>query len=115
MYDVTSDQRRKIANQKNIQELSQAQSRLERHRELLGGIIAILRGGGTGSTEDLVAMVRSGVGLSQIAAHVRNARRATAAVESFFGAIEFVIDGGNELPPLRPLLNASPNWEASLS
>ena len=51
MYDVTSDQRRKIAYQKNTQDLFETSNDLERHRQLLGEIIAILRAGSTETAE----------------------------------------------------------------
>lgn len=116
IYDVTSDQRRKIANQKNIQDLSDTQNNLERHRQLLGGIIAIFRAGTIATTEDLVATIRSGVDLSQLAAHVRNARRANPAINSSFADIEFLIDGPEELPPPGQLLNTTmPSQTSSAS
>jgi len=107
VYDVTSDQRRKIANQKNILDLTEAQTNLEKHQQLLGGIIAICRVGSDETCGDLVGMIRSGVDLSQLAAHVRNARRANPDIESSFADIEFVIDGPEELPSPRQLLNAT--------
>ncbi len=42
-YDPSSDQRRKIVNRRNAQELAQAQHDLEHFRQLLGGILAILK------------------------------------------------------------------------
>lgn len=116
IYDVTSDQRRKVANQKNIQDLANTQNHLERHRELLGGILAIFRAGSVDSAEDLVAIIRSGLDLSQLAAHVRNARRANAAIDTSFGGIEFLIDGGDELPSPGQLLNTPmPSQSSSTS
>jgi len=93
IFDVTSDQRRKIAYEKNIQDLSTTSNDLERHRQLLGEIIAILRTGSTETAEDLVATIRSGVNLSQLAAHARMARRANPAINSAFADIVFLIDG----------------------
>lgn len=115
IYDVTTDQRRKIANQKNIQELSETQNNLERHRQLLGGIIAIFRAGSVDTAEALVASIRSGVDLSQLAAHVRNARRASPAINSSFADIEFVIDGPEELPSPAQILNTTMPSQASFA
>jgi hypothetical protein len=36
--------------------------------------------------------------MSQLAAHVRNELRASVAIQQAYGRIEFVIDGGPELP-----------------
>ncbi|OCT53537.1 putative C6 finger domain protein [Cladophialophora carrionii] len=98
VYDATSDQRRKIANQRNVQELADKQLDLEKHQQLLGGIIATIRAGGFSATEDLVRVIRSDVDLSQLAAHVRNECRANMAIQQAFEKIDFVIDGGPELP-----------------
>ena len=96
-YDQSADQRRKIANQRNIQDLVEAQASLEAHRHLLGGIIATLRAGNTSATDELLITIRSGVDLSQLAAHVRNARRADRAIEEAFSAIKFEIDSPTNL------------------
>ncbi|OAL32895.1 hypothetical protein AYO20_07686 [Fonsecaea nubica] len=98
VYDATSDQRRKIANHRTAQELADKQLALERHQQLLGGIIATVRAGGFNATEDLLRVIRSGVELSQLAAHVRNECRANIAIQQAFEQIDFVIDGGTELP-----------------
>lgn len=114
MYDATSDQRRKIAAQRNLQELTEANMNLERHKQLLGGILAILRtASDPTANDDLIATIRSGVDLSQLAAHVRNARRANPTIEVAFSEIEFVIDGPEELPSPIQLLTASTQGSAS--
>lgn len=68
-----------------------------------------MRVGSIETTEDLVGTIRSGVDLSQIAAHVRNARRTNPAIESSFADIEFVIDGPEELPSPTQLLTNMPS------
>ncbi|KIW73494.1 hypothetical protein PV04_01607 [Phialophora macrospora] len=98
VYDATSDQRRKIANQRNVQELADKQLDLEKHQQLLGGIIATIRAGGFSATDDLIRTIRSDVDLSQLAAHVRNECRANIAIQQAFDKIDFVINGGPELP-----------------
>lgn len=104
---MTSDQRRKIANQRNVQDLLEAQTNLERHKQLLGGIIATLRAGDLQENDDMVAMIRSEVDLSQLAAHVRNARRANPSIDQAFSQIDFVIDEGpEELPSPNQLLTS---------
>jgi hypothetical protein len=98
VYDAAADQRRKIANQKNMQELAEKQADLEKHQQLLGGILATIRAGGSTATEDLIRSIRSEVDLSQLAAHVRNECRTNFAIQQAYDKIEFVINGGPELP-----------------
>lgn len=104
LYDQASDQRRKIANQKNLQELVQAQTSLERHKQLLGGILSTIRAGSKQATDDLLDAIRSGVDLLQLSAHVRDARRADPAIDQAFSEIVFVVDRSEELPSTKHLL-----------
>ncbi|KAL2441076.1 hypothetical protein ABEF95_011675 [Exophiala dermatitidis] len=104
VYDATSDQRRKIANQRNVQELADALLQLERHKQLLGGIIATIRVGDNTANEDLIRVIRSGVDLSQLAAHVRNECRANIAIQQVYEQIDFTIDGPRELPSATQVL-----------
>lgn len=90
-----------------MHDLLEAQTSLERYKHLLGGMLATFRAGDPEENEDLLAVIRSGVDLSQLAAHVRNARRASAAIDQAYAAIEFVIDGGpEELPSPYQLLTS---------
>ncbi|KAI1610346.1 hypothetical protein EDD37DRAFT_24157 [Exophiala viscosa] len=105
VYDATSDQRRKIANQRNVQELADTQIQLERHKQLLGGMIAIVKAGDYDANSDLNRVIRSGVDLSQLAAHVRNECRSNLAIQQSFDQIEFIIDGPLELPSPTQILS----------
>lgn len=107
MYDAASDQRRKVANQRNLQELEILRGDLDRHRQLLGGIIATFRAGDEDATRDLLGIIASGVDLSQLAAHVRNTRRSRPDIERAFSEIDFVIDGDEDLPSPEQLLRTS--------
>ncbi|EXJ95432.1 hypothetical protein A1O1_00553 [Capronia coronata CBS 617.96] len=98
IYDASSDQRRKIANQRNVQDLADAIVQLERHKQLLGGIIATIRAGDADANNDLFRVIRSRVDLSQLAAHVRNECRANLAIQQVYEQIDFVIDGPRDLP-----------------
>ena len=111
VYDASSDQRRKIANQRNVQDLADTQLDLDRHRQLLGGIIATIRVGDDEANIDLVRVIRSGVDLSQLAAHVRNECRANLAIQKAFDDINFLIDGPRELPSPTQLLSQLPAHE----
>jgi hypothetical protein len=105
IYDAAADQRRKIANQRNMQELAEAQLDLTRCRELLGGMISIMRAGSLQSTNDLVDFVRTGIDLSSLAAYVRNEVRASMAIEQSFHEIDFNMNNGLDLPSPSQLLN----------
>ena len=59
-----ADTKQKIANQRNVQDLAQAQHELDRYRQLLGGLISIIRGGSQTSNSDLINMVRNGADVS---------------------------------------------------
>lgn len=113
VYDASSDQRRKIANQRNVQDLAETQVDLERHRQLLGGIIATIRVGDEEANRDLVRVIRSGVDLSQVAAHVRNECRANIEIQQAYDNIHFLINGPHELPSPTQLLSEIPSHEDS--
>jgi hypothetical protein len=98
VYDELSDQRRKLANQRNVQELAEKQLDLEKHQQLLGGIIATIRAGTITAQEDLLRVIRSNVDMSQLAAHVRNECRANVAIQQAYEAIDFTINGVLSLP-----------------
>lgn len=88
-----------------MQDLAEAQLDLSRYRELLGGMISIIRAGGARSTNDLVEFVRTGIDLSSLAAYVRNEVRASMAVEQAFHEIDFNMDSGLDLPSPSQLLS----------
>jgi hypothetical protein len=104
-YDVGSDQRRKIANQRNVHDLAHAQTALERSRQLLGGIISVFRAGSEESIADLIHLLRQPVDLSTMSAHVRNEIRSNPLLEQAFHTIDFQIDGPDDLPSPTQLLN----------
>lgn len=70
-------------------------------------MIATFRAGDLEAQNVLVETIRLTVDLSQVAAHVRNARRADPAIEEAFSKMEFSLDGGEELPSPSHLLTAS--------
>lgn len=109
VYDASSDQRRKIANQRNVMELADTQVQLERMKQLLGGILATIRAGDYNANTDLIETIRSGVSLSQLAAHVRNECRANVAIQQAYDQMDFKIDGPLELPSPTQLLRHLPS------
>lgn len=88
-----------------MQDLAEAQEDLERHRQLLGGIIATIRVGDFRANQELIQLIRADVDLSQIAAHVRNECRSNHEIQQAYNAIEFVIDGEEHLPSPYQILN----------
>lgn len=69
-------------------------------------MVATFRAGSREAITDLLATIQSGVDLSQIAAHVRNALRADHAIQDAYGAIVFQIDGVPDLPSPTQLLRS---------
>lgn len=67
-------------------------------------MIAVIHAGQTNATSDLVAAIRDGTSLSQLAAHVRNEVRSNFAIEQAFHNIDFTIDGPSELPSAQQIL-----------
>ncbi len=103
-YDASSDQRRKIANQRNVQDLAQAQHDLDHYRHLVGGVIAIFKAGSSQSANDFAHLVRNGADMSSLAAFVRNEVRSTEVLQRAFESIDFHIDGPSDLPSPTQLL-----------
>lgn len=114
LYNANSDQRRKIANQHNVQELVQTQYDLEHFRQLLGGIIAVFRAGSPQSTTDLVYLIRNDADQSTLAAFVRNEVRSTLALQHAFQAVDFRIHEPLDLPPPTQFLNRMEAYLSSL-
>lgn len=104
VYDASSDQRRKIAIHRSAHDLQQALDDLSRTRLLLGGIIATIRVGSTQAIEDLIQAIRSGIDLSQLAAHVRNELRSNHVAHQAFDQLDFTLDGPPGLPSPTQLL-----------
>lgn len=104
-YDVSSDQRRKIANQRNVQELAQASHDLHHYQQLVGGIIAIFKAGSRQSMNDFAHLVGTDADISSLSAFVRNEVRSTQSLQRAFENIDFHIDGPSDLPSPAQLLS----------
>jgi hypothetical protein len=104
-YDPSSDRRRKVTYQRKVKELAVTQHQMERYKQLLGGIIAIIRAGDMDANRDLIHMIRSGVELSQLAAHVNNGCRANRAIQRAYDNMDFLLDGTENLPSPAHILN----------
>lgn len=88
-------------------ELDEARRHFANYRQLLGGIIATFRAGGEDTSRDLVAIISSGVDLSQLAAHVRNNIRAHPAIDQCFQRMNFTIDDDEDLPSPEQILRTA--------
>lgn len=60
--------------------------------------MSIVGAGTVKGTTDLLETIRTGVDLAQLAAHVRNMRRASPLIDEAFAEINFVIDRPESLP-----------------
>jgi len=72
-------------------------------------MIATIRAGDNESTQDLLRVIRSGVDLSQVAAHVRNECRANIEIQRAYDELDFHINGPRELPSPTQLLVEIPS------
>lgn len=79
-----------IANLENLEQLSDCQ-------------FAVVQAGGRENLEDVLTAIRCQTGLSQVAAHVRNARRSSHTVEGAFIPIHPII-GTSEVPTMSTRL-----------
>lgn len=113
-YDVAADQRRKIANQRNIQHLAETRLEVEKLSTLVAGIVAIIRADGGTSIPDLVSTIQSGMDLSQLSAHVRNTRRTVPRVEHAYQQIDKTIEEDGLPSPSELLSNVPFNLDPSL-
>jgi hypothetical protein len=88
-----------------VEELAVTQQQMERYKQLLGGILAIIRAGDMDANRDLTYMIRSGVELSQLAAHVNNGYRANSAIQQAYDNMDFLLEGTENLPSPAHILN----------
>lgn len=92
--------------QRALQDLVETQAALERNRQFLGGMIATFRVGNTEASNDLLAMIRSEIGLAQLGTYVANTRRSNPVIEEAFRRIDFTSDSHEGLPPLMQILTS---------
>lgn len=102
MYDLAADQRRKIANQRNIQELAQKGEDIERLCVVLGGILATIRAGNRETLEDLTATIRSVSSLPDLSFYVNGLMATWPDIYLEFQTIDFYLDDA----PRRPSVEA---------
>lgn len=72
----------------------------------------MLRAGSDETVRTLVIVVQSGVDLSQVAAHVRNAVRSEQAIQVVYDETTLHIDGQQDLPSATAIFNLSASSES---
>lgn len=90
---------------RNLQDLTDKRLELVKTQQILGGILAVLRAGSAETIKTLLLTVQSGIDLSQVAAHVRNAVRSELAIQTAYDETVFDIDSTHNLPSASSMLS----------
>lgn len=98
MYDLAADQRRKIANQRNVQELAQKGEDIERLCVVLGGILATIRAGNRETVDDITQAIRNMSGIPELSFYVNGLMATWPEIYIEFQNINFYLDDA----PTRP-------------
>jgi hypothetical protein len=101
MYDLAADQRRKIANQRNIQELAQKGEDIERLCVLLGGILATVRAGNPETLDNLTQAIRNMTGLPDLSFYVNGLMATWPEIYLEFQTIDFYLDDAPRRPSVE--------------
>ena len=101
MYDLAADQRRKIANQRNIQELAQKGEDIERLCVVLGGILATIRVGNHETLDALTTTIRNTPGLPDLSFYVNGLMAAWPEIYLEFQNIDFYLDDAPRRPSVE--------------
>lgn len=105
MYDLAADQRRKIANQRNIQELAQKGEDIERLCVLLGGILATIRAGNRETLDDLLQVIRSMSSLPDLSFYIDGLMATWPDIYLEFQTIDFYLDDAPRRPSIENIEN----------
>jgi hypothetical protein len=101
VYDLAADQRRKIANQRNIQELVQKGEDIERLCVVLGGILATIRAGNPETLDDLTQAIRNMTGLPDLSFYVNGLMATWPEIYLEFQTIDFYLDDAPRRPSVE--------------
>jgi len=104
-YDLAADQRRKIANQRNIQELVQKGEDIERLCVLVGGILATIRAGNRETIDDLEQTIRNTSGLPELSFYVNGLMATWPEIYLEFQTIDFYLDDAPRRPSVQVIEN----------
>jgi len=105
VYDLAADQRRKIANQRNIQELVQKGEDIERLCVLVGGIIATIRAGNRETVDDLEQTIRNTSELPVLSSYVNGLMATWPDIYLEFRTIDFYLDDAPRRPTVQGIEN----------
>ena len=101
VYDLAADQRRKIANQRNIEELAQKGEDIERLCVVLGGILATIRAGNRETLDDLTHTIRNRGGLPDLSSYVNGLMATWPEIYLEFQKIDFYLDDAPRRPSVE--------------
>jgi hypothetical protein len=105
VYDLAADQRRKIANQRNIQELVQKGEDIERLCVLVGGILATIRAGNRETIDDLERTIRNTSELPELSFYVNGLMATWPDIYLDFQTIDFYLDDAPRRPSVQVIEN----------
>ena len=105
MYDIEGDQRRKIANQRNLQQLSERSQDLSRQQVLLGGLIATIRLDNNEIMQDMIQMIQKGTDLVHLAIYIDKLMTQNPAIYEIFRHINFYMDDSPQRPTAQEFLS----------
>jgi hypothetical protein len=105
VYDLAADQRRKIANQRNIQELVQKGEDIERLCVLVGGILATIRAGNRETIDDLEQTIRNTPELPELSFYVNELMATWPEIYLEFQTIDFYLDDAPRRPSVQVMEN----------
>jgi hypothetical protein len=105
VYDLAADQRRKIANQRNIQELVQKGEDIERLCVLVGGILATIRAGNRETIDDLEQTIRNTPELPELSFYVNELMATWPEIYLEFQTIDFYLDNAPRRPSVQVMEN----------
>jgi hypothetical protein len=101
VYDLAADQRRKIANQRNIQELAQKGEDIERLCVVLGGILATIRAGNRETLDELTQAIRNMSGIPELSFYVNGLMAIWPEIYLEFQNIDFYLDDAPRKPSVE--------------
>ena len=107
-YDAASDQRRKIAQIRNVEELARKDRELHRNKLLLGGLLAVLRSGDPDAISRITSLLRQDCDISNLRSLVEDTLVMKRELLSGFDIVH-MDDKMSSASPGSPTSNSSSN------
>ena len=98
VYNLAADQRRKVANQRNVEELSRREEELQQYRLLLGGFMAIVRSQDSEMINSLLHAIRDKTDQEELTHYLENILTLRPNIDQAYRQISFNL-GWNSSPP----------------